>query len=323
MSKRFASAWEDRESLVVYQRILVEGKPEELEGLPQNFLDTWISKNSGAGVFHYAASHGLSPETTVPFLVARGQDINALSGKKHSLMCHAFNRDADLCLRWFNALRTAGWEVSNLPGGGSSLLARAIEFKRVELVEGLILSGASKAREEVLTEQSAQSGADADVVRITRLEPEDEPTPAMHLLEAMLPATAQDITRLFLCSIARGRFRWSHHFMEKGADVFFRFEDGATPLHLLARQAYPGWRSTEEIMNLAFDLVRLGVDPLHRDGDGLTASDRLDRFVSDRSSINGAQCIARWQASLRNGQAHAMMSSSSTPSGLHTPRPRL
>jgi ankyrin repeat protein len=217
-------------------------------------------------------------------MVECGLDINALNGRGHGVVCHAFNRDAALCLRWFNALLAAGWDPATMPDGGTSLLGRAVEFRRDSLVEGLIGARVRKFSPGMLTEQYAQTGMSADVVRIARLEPEDEPTTSMQLVESMLPSDQEDITRLFVCAVARCRLSWAHYFIERGADLGFRFPGGATPLHLLARHA--SFQSThyEEVMALVFDLVRLGVDPLHTDVAGQTASQRFGQLHRGRSS---------------------------------------
>lgn len=313
MSKRYVSSWQDIKSLSVYQKIIIEGAPETLKTLPQDFLDGWISKNSGGTVFHYAVSHALSPETIVPFMVERGLDINALNGRGNGMVCHAFSRDAALCLRWFNALLLAGWDISKMVDGGAALLARAVEYNRVGLVEGLIRAGARKSPVDVLTEPYAESGISADIVRLIRLAPEDGPTASMKLVEDMLPHSREDITRLFLSAVSRGRFDWVHHLIERGANLGFRFKGGATPLHLLARHANLYSGMNEDVMTLVFDLVCLGVDPLHTDEVGETASKRVS-----------LRCMERWDEMIRNAQAHVMMmSSSSVPPAVDRPRPRL
>lgn len=234
MSKKHTCEWlsdgANRALLVQFQSILRAGEPQSLATLPQDFLDQWKSSSGGAGVFHYAAKHGMKPADTISFLVGRGVDPNQLSAKGVPVICHALDREREIAHAWCKELLKAGVRFDLMPCQGVSVLLSGVQSNRPEIVELAIEAGAPR---NFPKDPAFKFKSSPELHKIMHSLPCNMKEGAL-AMERLLPATQEDIDRQWLLSMEIGFFAWAEHFEEAGANRFVRDERGNTGLHALA-----------------------------------------------------------------------------------------
>ena len=216
-----------------YLAVVTEGDPERLLTLPDDFILSWTSTKSGASLLHYAANHGLRPDTTVPFLVERGLSPNSLSARHQYPLAQILTRPPLLTVAWCHALLAAGASLELLPCGGLSLLANAVSRDIPVMVDVLVDAGVRRTHPTKRT--PPLNCPDAVIMRrVGALAP---PLGSHTRLAQRLPPTQEDKDRLLAIALGEGLWDWASHWQNEGANILHVFPQGNTALHLMARRA--------------------------------------------------------------------------------------
>lgn len=312
---KVTTVWE-KEQINGFLRVLESGDTHQWNSIPIDFILNWRRKTRGGSVFHRLAHKGKHPDKCVPFLIDCGLDIHALTKRGRSVLEYALLRDASSGVEWARALIDGGFDLRRLKCGGSSLLSQEVSWNRPLIVQFLIQSGAPRASPDQGWAAS-QNMVSADAVQILIKEPGDAPSESVRILEDLLPASKNDIDRLFLYSVSAGRYQWARHWVRQGADIKAQNIWGDCALHLLAYMACTGATSLHDINEFLYELIEGGIDCESIDKKGKTSAEQFEDIAKNLAPRKDGEYLGPgyWRHQIMEAQARKIASETLCASG--------